>query len=377
MSSFFKPHRLLAFAVLIGAGAWVATGEFAWVGMGGHSSEAAEPAQAAAPDAAPAPEAGATPLTRTVSVATPLFKDHARIIRLSGITAPDKSTMLAARTEGVVKTLDLEKGQMVAEGTVVMTLEGPEVHAQVKMAEIALAKAKRDLDVAEKLYKGGNMAETAYNASVTARDSAEAALALANASVDRLTLRTPFAGMIDTLEIEPGEWVQNGAPVANLLALDPIIVKIEVSERDVGYFAPGAKARVTLVTGQELEGTIRFIAREASAQTRTFPVEVALANADYKLPAGMTAQVELLAPPVRAVTVPRSVITLSDDGDIGVRVVGDDDIAGFAPVGVIDDTPDGLVVTGVPSGSRIVVAGQDLVRDGDKVKTVENAQVTE
>lgn len=374
MSSFFKPHRLLAFAVLIGAGAWVMTGEFAWVGMGGHSGEAAEPAQAAAP----APEAAPVgPLSRTVSVATPLFRDHARIIRLSGITAPDKSTMLAARSEGIVKSLDLEKGQMVAEGAVVMTLEGPEVRAQARMAEITLAQAQRDLDVAERLYKGGNKAETAYNAAVTAKQSAEAALALANASVDRLTLRTPFAGMIDSLEIEPGEWVQGGAPVASLLALDPILVKIEVSERDVGYFAPGAKARVTLVTGQVLEGTIRFIAREASAQTRTFPVEVALANGDYKLPAGMTAQVELLAPPVKAVTVPRSVITLSEDGDIGLRVVDDDDIAAFAPVGIIDDTPEGLVVTGVPSGSRIVVAGQDLVRDGDKVKAVEEAQVTE
>jgi multidrug efflux system membrane fusion protein len=190
-------------------------------------------------------------------------------------------------------------------------------------------------------------------------------------------LRTPFAGMIDTVEIEPGEWVQGGTPVASLLALDPILVKIEVSERDVGYFAPGGKARVTLVTGQSLEGTISFIAREASAQTRTFPVEVTLANGDYKLPAGMTAQVELLAPPVRAVTVPRSVITLSDEGDLGLRVVDDDDIAAFAPVAIVDDTPDGLVVTGVPSGSRIVVAGQDLIRDGDKVKTVEEAQVTE
>lgn len=375
MSSFFKPHRLLAFAVLIGAGAWVATGEFAAVGMGGHSSEAAEPAEAAAPAPEAAPEAG--PPMRTVSVATPLFKDHARVIRLSGITAPDKSTMLAARTEGIVKTLDLEKGQMVDEGAVVMTLEGPEVHAQAKIAQITLDQAKRDLDVAERLYRGGNKAETAYNAAVTAMKSAEAALALANASVDRLTLRTPFAGMIDTVEIEPGEWVQGGAPVASLLALDPIVVKIEVSERDVGFFAPGAKARVTLVTGQEREGTISYIAREASAQTRTFPVEVRLANSDYKLPAGMTAQVELLAPPVKAVTVPRSVITLSEDGDIGLRVVGDDDIAQFAPVGIIDDTPDGLVVTGVPSGSRIVVAGQDLVRDGDKVKTVEDAQVTE
>ncbi len=376
MSSFFKPHRLLAFAVLIGAGAWVMTGEFAAVGSGGHGSAPTVADAEATPTQAATP-AEVKPLMRTVGVVTPRFEDHARAIRLSGITAPDKSTMLAARTEGIVKTLDLEKGQMVPEGTVVMTLEGPEVRAQARMAEIKLAQAKRDMEVAERLYKGGNMAENPYNAAVTEMQSAEAALALADASVDRLTLRTPFAGMIDSIEIEPGEWVQGGAPVASLLALDPIVVKIEVGEQDVGYFAPGGAAKVTLVTGQSREGAIRYIAREASAQTRTFPVEVILPNPDYKIPAGMTAQVELLAPPVRSVIVPRSVITLSEDGDIGLRVVDDDDIAAFAPVGIIDDTPDGLVVTGVPSGSRIVVAGQDLIRDGDKVKTVEDAQVTE
>lgn len=376
MSSFFRPHRLAAFAVLIGAGAWVMTGEFAWVGQGAQGGASAEEA-AAAPAPTPAEPEQAGPITRTVQVVTPRFAEHSRIIRLSGITAPDKSTVLAARTEGIVRSLEIDKGQMVEPGAVVMSLEGPEVHAQARIAEITLAQRKKDLTVAERLYKGGNLPETQYTAAVTAEQTAEASLALANAAVERLDLHTPFAGMIDSIEVEPGEWVQNGAPVATLLALDPIIVKIEVSERDVGFLAPGAKARVTLVTGQEMEGTIRFIAREASAQTRTFPVEVALANPDYKLPAGMTAQVELLAPPVRAVTVPRSVITLSDEGAIGLRVIDDDDIAAFAPVGIVDDTPDGLVVTGVPSGSRIVVAGQDLIRNGDKVNAVEDGQVTE
>jgi multidrug efflux system membrane fusion protein len=109
------------------------------------------------------------------------------------------------------------------------------------------------------------------------------------------------------------------------------------------------------------------VAREASAQTRTFPVEVALPNPSLSLPAGMTAEILLSAVPERAVVVPRSIITLSDEGAIGLRVVSDDDVAGFAPVTIIDDTPEGLVVTGLPEGLRIVTAGQDLVRNGETV----------
>jgi multidrug efflux system membrane fusion protein len=75
----------------------------------------------------------------------------------------------------------------------------------------------------------------------------------------------------------------------------------------------------------------------------------------------MTAEVSVFAAPVRAVTVPRSVITLSDSGELGLRVVGADGTAGFAPVTIVDDTPQGLIVTGVPQGIRIVVLGQDLV----------------
>ncbi len=64
--------------------------------------------------------------------------------------------------------------------------------------------------------------------------------------------------------------------------------------------------------------------------------------------------------------VPRSVITLSETGEIGLRVVGADNLAQFAPVQIIDDTADGLVVTGVPEGVRIITAGQDLVSNGEE-----------
>jgi multidrug efflux system membrane fusion protein len=123
-----------------------------------------------------------------------------------------------------------------------------------------------------------------------------------------------------------------------------------------------------------MDGTVRLLAREASAQTRTYPVEIALPNPDLALPSGMTAEVVLFAAPVRAVVVPRSIITLSEDGQLGLRVVGDDNLAQFAAVTIIDDTPDGLVVTGIPKGVRVITAGQDLVRDGEPVDVKAGAE---
>jgi membrane fusion protein, multidrug efflux system len=117
----------------------------------------------------------------------------------------------------------------------------------------------------------------------------------------------------------------------------------------------------------ELHGQVQHVANQASEETRTFIIEVALPNADRAIPSGMTAEVSLFAAPQTAVIVPRSVITLSEDGRVGLRVVGEDNIAQFVPVILIDDTGDGMIVAGVPADVRIITAGQDLVRDGDGV----------
>jgi multidrug efflux system membrane fusion protein len=356
-----KFHRIAAFCVMAAAGAWIATGEFSSVGS----------AQTAEGKESPTPEAPATdvaPLVRTVSAVEPAFIDHARSIRLSGITEADKRVDLAARADGVIASLSLTKGGAVQTGAVVMVLEGPEAVAQEEIARIALAQKERDLEVAQRLFEGGSTSESNLTNARSARDAAQAELNRAQAAADRLRLKAPFAGIVDSVTVELGEWVQTGTPVATILSLDPILVKAEVSEVDLSSVAVGSTAKVRLVNGTEMDGTIRLVAREASAQTRTFPVEIALPNPRMSLPSGMTAEVLLYAQPVRAVVVPRSIITLSDTGVLGVRVVGKDNVAQFAAVTIIDDTAEGLVVTGVPEGVRIITAGQDLVRDGDVVE---------
>lgn len=375
MASMFKAHRIAALLVLIGAGVWIATGEFAAVGSNSQANADASASAAKAPAAEPAPEVA--PVVRTVAGIVPEFQDHIRKIRMSGATQPDKRAVLAARADGVVDTLTLTKGAAVSEGTVVMTLEGPETVARATIAEIALAQREREFAVAERLFAGGNLPEIEVTGARSARDAATAELMLARASVDRLELKAPFSGLVDTVNIERGEWVQTGAPIATILSLDPIVVRAEVSELDIGHVTPGAKAVIKLVNGTEMAGTVRFVAREASPETRTFPVEISLPNPGQSIPAGMTTDVVLFAEAVRAVTVPKSVITLSTDGQIGVRVAGADNIARFAAIDIIDDTDQGLIVTGVAEGVRIIVAGQDLVRDGDRVIIADATQASE
>ena len=352
-------HRLLALVVFVAAALWVATGHFAAVG-----SETPEPGATEAEAVIETPK-------RTVAVVRAEVTDYARLIRISGVTEADKLAILAARSNGVVQELTAEAGDTVERGAVVMLLEGEDVRAAVKTAQDQLAQAAEQLAVGETLNAKGSLPETQLTARRAAKSAADGALSQAQAAADRLSLVAPFAGTVDAVNVEEGEWVQQGTPIATLIALDPIIVKAEVAERDVAHVAVGAKALVRLVSGVELEGTVKHLARKASDKTRTFALEVDLPNPDGAIPSGMTAELRLTAATQPALTVPRSVLTLNEAGQVGLRVVVDGDIAAFLPVDLIDDTEAGFVVTGVPQGARVIVAGQDLVRDGDAVAVKE------
>ena len=72
-----------------------------------------------------------------------------------------------------------------------------------------------------------------------------------------------------------------------------------------------------------------------------------------------------------ATPVPRSVVALSDSGDIGVRTVNGDDEVVFHPIDIVDDSTGALILGGIPQGARVIVAGQNFVGDGDRVNPVE------
>jgi multidrug efflux system membrane fusion protein len=300
-----------------------------------------------------------------------VFIEHAREIRVSGATGADKSTVLAARSSGVIAALEVTKGSSVGADQLVMQLEGPDTTAALETAKAVLQQRTKEADVAEKLFAQGNTSDVALQGARSAKAAAQAQVSQALAAADRLLLRAPFGGIVDSVNVELGEWIQPGTPVATILSLDPIVVRADVSELDIGYITTGATAKVRLVNGRVIDGTVRFVGSEASAQTRTYPVEVEIPNTNREILAGMTAEVSLFAAPVKAVAVPRSVITLNEQGELGLRVVDPDGVASFIAINLIDDTPDGLIVTGVPDNVRIVVSGQDLIKDGEKVLVVE------
>ena len=373
-------HKLAAIVVLIAFAAWMATGEFSSVGSASvdNKPKMAEGEQAKGPDAGKPKTAEAEPKAplRTVAVVTPPRRTYARAIRISGLTEADKRAVLATRVAGVIDQLPVKQGQHVKTGDLVLMLATEEKLSAVSNAKQILAQRQAELDAAERLAKTGNLPKLQLDNTRSSLTLAQSVLDAMQAQLDRNEVRAPFDGVIDRVPVELGSAVMVGGEVATILSLDPVIARGEVSERDLGFVKLGDKASVRLVSSQTVEGTVRYISRDASSATRTFRVEVAIPNPEGAIPAGMTAEIGLSAQPTDAIMLPRSVVTLGDKGDLGIRAVDKDNKVTFFPIDLVDDTPTGLVLGGIPADARVIVAGQELVKEGDAVRPVEADQAT-
>jgi multidrug efflux system membrane fusion protein len=287
---------------------------------------------------------------------------------LSGRTEADKRAVAMARAAGVIQELRVRRGSRVKKGEVIAVLSDEAREAHVMQAQARLVQRRVELQARLKLIEQGNLPALQRPQLEAELKAAEAALAAAEAERLKGEVLAPISGIVNDVPVEVGQALQANANVAEVIASDPMLAVAEIAERQLGGVKVGDPAR--LVTGTKADGMVRFISQKASHQTRTYRIEIALANLHGELPDGVTAEVALSLAPVPATRVPRSALTFSSDGKLGVRIVTADGTVAFVPVGLIEDGPETLWVSGVESGSRLIVQGQDFVREGVKVDAV-------
>lgn len=358
----FRFHKFASIVVLAAAAAWVLTGEFSSVGSA--AQETPEKTAEAKPATSIKPP-------RTVSaIAVPLI-DHRLTIRISGQTAADKRAELATRAAGTISLLPFKQGDAVKAGDIILDMDSKEKKIAVDAAAQVVKQKTSQAAATEALAKRGNVAKLQLDAVRADLQGAQSQYEAAKAELERTQVVAPFDGIIDKIAVENGSAVSQGAVVATLLSLNPIIAVGDISERSLASVKVGSPASVRLVSGMSAEGTVRYISREANVATRTYRIEVAVDNSNGAIPAGMTAEIDLKADPVKSIKLPRSAVTLSQEGVLGVRAVDKDSKAVFLPVELIDDATNAIILTGVPEGTKIIITGQDFVADGELLNVVE------
>src|SRR2546423_303437 len=353
-----KAARIAAVGLVVAAVAWIVSGHL-------FPHETAE-SRAAVQPAAQAPK-----LFR-VAVIDAQVEPRKRNLVLSGRTEADKKMMLMARADGTISELKVRRGSVVKEGDVIAVLSDEAREARVLQAKAMLLQRKTELAAKMKLVEQGTMPKLEAVNLETQFKAAEAGLAAAEAEKDRSIVRAPWSGIVNDVPVEVGQAVLQmmGKEIAQIVSIDPILAVVEVAERNLAGVHVGDAADIRLVTGSKASGKVRFISKSASASTRTYRVDVEIPNADGAIPDGITAEVAIPLAAVPATRVPRSALTFSSAGDLGVRIVDADNKVKFAPVFVVDDQQENMWVRGIADAARVIVQGQDFVREGQVVEPI-------
>jgi multidrug efflux system membrane fusion protein len=360
-----KGSRVTAVGLVAAAALWIASGHFL-------PHESAESRAAIRSN-----ESEAKKLFR-VAVTETHIVPHSRKLLLSGRTEADKRVVINSRANGEVKEVRVKRGSRVKAGEIIAVLSDEAREAQVVQAQSLVTQRRTELEAKRGLLANGTIPRLeGVNLEAQLR-TAEATLALALAERERGIVRAPWSGVIVDLAVEVGQasFSFSGKDIASLLSFDPMLAVVEVAERKLAGIKVGDYAKVKLVTGDTASGRIRFVSKSASATTRTYRVEIELPNADAAIPDGITAEVSIPLARVSATRVPRSALTYSSAGQIGVRSVSDEGIVGFVPVSVVEDEQTYMWVGGIADGTQVIVQGQDFVREGQKVEAVPAIELT-
>lgn len=334
--------------------------------------------------------------------------DSAVILR--GQTAAVRQVEVRAETSATVISEPLRKGTFVAAGDLLCQLDPgtreaalaeararlneaqsrvPETKARLAEAKARLSEALINNNAAEKLSEGGYASDTRLASTQAAVRAAEAgiasaqsglettksgiegaaaAVAAAEREIEQLTIEAPFEGLLESDTAELGSLMQPGSLCATIIQLDPIKLVGYVPETEVNRIELGATAAAELADGQWVQGQVVFISRAADQMTRTFQVEISVPNPELAIRDGQTASIMVAANGALAHRLPQSALTLNNDGQLGVRIVGADDIVDFRPVTLLRDDVDGVWVSGLGERADVIVVGQDFVTRGVRVK---------
>lgn len=192
--------------------------------------------------------------------------------------------------------------------------------------------------------------------------------------LNRTEVKAPFRGYVEKI-VKPGNLLNRGEICAIIIELDPLTFVAEVPEAEIKSIVKGQKVLIELVTGETITSKLSFVSKSATPATRSFRVEAEVKNSKGIIRDGITGTMEIYTNKILAHKISPSILLLSDNGTIGVKSVNNNNIVEFLPIKIIEDTNDGIWVTGIPNLSNLIVVGQGFVETGQEVAVTNLAKL--
>ena len=334
---------------------------------------------------------GGVPVTTTRANVAPVINT----VRLSGSVVTPRSAAVSTAVGGLVETIDVDLGTRVERGDVMVRLDRDLAGHEVARAEASVAEAKAELDDAKREVRVGERLAERGNLPQNELDAREAQVAMRRAALERLKAETarererlrrhvitaPFGGVIARKATEAGEWVSPGTTVAELVATGDLRVDIPVPQTYYPELRDGTPVSLKFdaLPDQTFEARQVALVPVSDPTARTFTLRVQPERADLPLTPGMSVRAVLrLETGTRGIVITRDAIIRYPDGRTTVWQVetSDDGPAKVTERQVQLGRSFGgrvHVRSGLNEGARIVVQGNESLREGQRVRVTDGA----
>lgn len=307
----------------------------------------------------------------SVRVAMIAAQNRDSTLTIRGRTEALRKVTLRAETQGAIVSMPTERGAFVSEGDLICEIATNDRAARLEEARANLALRRAENDAARELGERGFRSDIQRAGALAALNSAQAAFRAAEVDLGRTQITAPFDGILDERFVNVGDYMSPGAPCGVVVDQNPFLIVGQVSERDVSSLQTGALGFGRLIDGTEVQGRIRFIGTQADPSTRTFRVELEVENEDSSLRDGITSNIIVPTRSEMAHQISPAILSLADTGQIGVKLVDDEDIVRFTPIEIVADDGEGFWIRGLPNVARLIIVGHEYVVDGQHVNPVE------
>ena len=293
-----------------------------------------------------------------------------RTIVVNGKTAPARIAQLSAETDGRIEYIGADRGANLERGNLIVRMDERDRAARLAQAEATVKQREVEYEARARLKSESYVSEAQLQEALALLESARAELTRAQLDLQYMSVRAPFAGALQARKVEVGDFVARGDPIATFVDNRTVIVSANLSEFDARFVDVGDTAEARLATGETVHGRIRYVAPVADEATRTFVVELEVANADGKLRAGGTAELRVPAEKVFAHRISPSLLTLDDAGNVGVKIINDAGKVEFVVADIALSSNEGIWIAGLPVTATIITVGQGYVADGAVVNSI-------
>lgn len=298
-------------------------------------------------------------------------------LELVGQLEAEESVWLRSEIDGVIERVAFVEGEEVEAGAVLFTLRDAEQRARLRQARASLELARQVDSRIEELALHDVAAVARRDEVVAELEAAEAAVQIAAVALDRTTIEAPFTGTIGERVVSPGDRIEADDPLAELHALDRLVLRFTVPEAAMLVAEPGrsVELRVAPYPQQSFPAEIFFVSPSVDPATRRMLVKAYVPNADRRLRPGLFANVRLeVRRTENALGAPEDAIAYDPRGSFvwrvgdGNRVKRVDVDLGLRNEGIVE------VRGGLRAGDRIVVGGTHKVYPGARVAAAESAE---